>query len=182
MSHEVATTAPQDSGESGLGRRPGEGAIEPGWRPYVSLACCAAGLAVSVYLTYLHYAPRAISCPLGGSGGLINCEKVLTSSQSVLAGIPIPFFGLAFFAAMAAMSLPVAWRSTSIWIARARVASVAVAMVMVLYLVSQEALSLHAICIWCTSVHLVTFALFLIVITGWERTGWASARYGRDPD
>jgi uncharacterized membrane protein len=49
---------------------------------------------------------------------------------------------------------------------------------MVVYLVYQEALVLHTICLWCTGVHVLTFAMFLIIITGWEDTGYAQSRYG----
>lgn len=152
------------------------------WRPLVSLGLSAVGFGLSIYLTYLHYAPQALSCPFGsGSGGAIDCRAVLTSSQSVLVGIPIPFFGLAFFVVMGVLSLPGVWRSTSKWVAWARVGAVVVAMVMVLYLISQEALSIHKLCVWCTSVHLVTFALFLVVLTGWYETGWAQSAFDDGP-
>jgi uncharacterized membrane protein len=36
---------------------------------------------------------------------------------------------------------------------------------------------LHTICLWCTVVHVLTFAMFLIIITGWEDTGYAQSRY-----
>jgi uncharacterized membrane protein len=48
---------------------------------------------------------------------------------------------------------------------------------MVIYLISQEALVLHVICLWCTGVHVLTFVLFLLVITGWEDTGYAQSLY-----
>lgn len=147
------------------------------WRPVTCLVICVLGIAASIYLTYLHYAPAAISCPLGGTNSPIDCSRVLTSAQSVLLGIPIPFYGLAFFVAMFAMCLPVAWRSTSMWLARGRLASVVAGIGMVIYLVSQELLVIRKICIWCTSVHILTFVLFLIVATGWEDTGWARSRW-----
>ncbi len=102
---------------------------------------------------------------------------MLTSPQSVIFGIPVPIYGLAFFVAMTALSLPAAWRSRSPWLARARLAAVVVGIGTVIYLISQEALTLHAICLWCTSVHVLTFALFLIVITGWDDTGYAQSLY-----
>jgi uncharacterized membrane protein len=36
---------------------------------------------------------------------------------------------------------------------------------MVLYLVAVELLVVRAICLWCTAVHVVTFGLFLAVLS-----------------
>ena len=144
------------------------------WRPLATGAISLAGIGISIYLLIVHYQPKVLVC---GTVGIVNCEKVLTSPQSVIFGIPVPIFGLVFFVGMAALSLPAAWRSESVWIARVRLAAVVVGMGMVIYLISQEALTLHAICLWCTSVHVLTFALFLIVITGWEDTGYAQSAY-----
>ena len=144
------------------------------WRPLATGGISLAGIGISIYLLIVHYEPQALVC---STNSLVNCEKVLTSPQSVIFHIPVPEFGIAFFLAMAALSLPAAWRSTSPWLARGRVAAVMVGMGMVLYLISQEALTLHAICLWCTSVHVLTFAMFLIVITGWEDTGYAQSLY-----
>ena len=38
----------------------------------------------------------------------------------------------------------------------------------VLYLVSAELLIIHAICLWCTAVHVITFILFVLIVTGWD--------------
>lgn len=144
------------------------------WRPLAAGAISIAGIGISIYLLIVHYQPSALVCT---NSGVVDCQKVLTSPQSVIFGIPVPIFGLAFFLGMTAMSLPGAWRSTSVWLARARLVSVVVGMGMVIYLISQEALVLHVICLWCTGVHVLTFAMFLIVITGWEDTGYAQSRY-----
>ena len=46
-----------------------------------------------------------------------------------------------------------------------RLAVAAVGIVTVLYLISTELFTVKKICLWCTGVHLVTFALFVIVAT-----------------
>jgi hypothetical protein len=46
--------------------------------------------------------------------------------------------------------------------------------------VGVELLAVKHICIWCTSVHILQFALFMLVITGWNDTGWAAAQWGDD--
>lgn len=53
------------------------------------------GVGIAVYLTYVHYAPGALVCP---STGVINCETVVTSSYSVIFGIPLAIYSLIWFA------------------------------------------------------------------------------------
>jgi uncharacterized membrane protein len=151
------------------------------WRPTVTTVISLAGLGLSVFLTWAHYFDQAAitnSCKLAGGGsGIVNCGLVTTSPQSVVFGIPVAVYGLGFFVVMTVLCLPIAWRSTSIWLARARLGLNIVGMGFVLYLVSVEFLQLHHICLYCTGVHLLQFALFLLVVTGWNDTGYAWATF-----
>lgn len=52
------------------------------------------GAIISAYLTYVHYAPGALFCP---DTGIINCEAVVTSSYSVILGIPLAIYALIWF-------------------------------------------------------------------------------------
>jgi uncharacterized membrane protein len=139
------------------------------------------GLAIATYLTYSHYTTStggATSCPFGGTkGGLIDCQAVLTSGYAKILGLPVALYGAVFFLFMIPMNLPFMWRSSSLLVARLRLTAVVVGMAMVLYLVSVELLVLRYICIWCTSVHILQFALFMLVITGWYDTGWAMSQW-----
>lgn len=146
---------------------------ERAWRPLVLVGICLAGIGISIYLLIVHYEPHALIC---STNGIINCSKVLTSPSSVIFGIPVPYFGLAYFVAMGAACLPAAWRSGAAWLAWGRVAATVAGLGMVVYLVYQEAIVLHAICVWCTCVHVLTFVMFLIVVTGWYDTGYAQER------
>ena len=137
-------------------------------------AICLAGIAISIYLLIVHYDKGALIC---NTSGVVNCSKVLTSPSSVILGIPVPIFGLLFFIAMGVICLPFAWRLDAAWLAWGRVAAAVAGMGMVIYLVYQEALVLHTICLWCTGVHVLTFAMFLIIISGWEDTGYAQSRW-----
>ena len=38
---------------------------------------------------------------------------------------------------------------------------------MVFYLVYAELFEIQKICLWCTSVHVLTFFMFIFVVTGW---------------
>ncbi|MGO9558101.1 MAG: vitamin K epoxide reductase family protein [Acidimicrobiales bacterium] len=150
------------------------------WRPIATTVVCVVGLALAGYLTWGHYFDQASisnSCPLAGTGSLIDCGAVTTSAQSMILGLPVALYGLVYFVVMTAMCLPVAWRSPSMWLARARVAMNVAGMGFVIYLVSVEFLVVHHICIYCTGVHIMQFALFLLVVTGWYDTGYAQLGY-----
>jgi uncharacterized membrane protein len=154
------------------------------WRPWVALILSVLGLGVAVFLTYSHYAnptENHLFCVGGGAtGGAIDCQAVLTSGYSSILGVPVALFGAIFFVFMCIINLPAAWRSESLLVARARLAAVVVGMVMVIYLVGVELLAVHHICLYCTSIHVVQFALFMLVITGWNDTGWAVSQWAEE--
>jgi uncharacterized membrane protein len=139
------------------------------------------GLAVAVYLTYSHYTAGTSgvnTCPFGGGkNSTIDCQAVLTSGWSTILGLPVALYGAVFFVFMIFINLPAMWRSESLLVARLRLAAVCAGMLSVIYLVGVELLAVHKICIWCTSVHILEFALFMLVITGWNDTGWAVSQW-----
>jgi uncharacterized membrane protein len=99
------------------------------------------------------------------SNGTFNCEKVTTSPQSEILGIPVAMLGLFYFVPMFALCLPAAWRSTDRRIHLARLILSIVGVGTILYLVIAELFIIKAICLWCSSVHIVTFILFVIIVT-----------------
>jgi uncharacterized membrane protein len=134
------------------------------WQPIVTMLLSLMGLGVSIYLTITHFDSHiALSCPAGG--GAINCTKVTTSPQSYVFGIPVATLGLAYFLPMIALSLPKAWRSADRRIHLARLVLSVVGVGMIVYLVIAELFIIKAICLWCTSVHVLTFVLFVIIVT-----------------
>src|SRR5438105_4803835 len=144
------------------------------WFPVLGLVFAVAGVGVSSYLTAAHYTTTSILACSGS--GTINCAKVRTSPQSMLIGIPIAVLGLAWFLAMLALNLPVAWRSGSPTVTVARLVLAVGGMGFALYLISAELLSIKAICLWCTTVHVLTFALFVLTMAGTSRLGLTAAR------
>jgi uncharacterized membrane protein len=136
------------------------------WAWWLTLPIALAGLGVSTYLTYVHFNnPAQLSCP---NTGVVNCLKVTTSSQSEIFGhIPVAVTGLAYFVVMTALMTPWAWRSANLWVGRLRLAGAISGVGMVLYLVYVEAVQLKALCLWCTGVHILTFLLFLSVLTAY---------------
>jgi uncharacterized membrane protein len=132
------------------------------WQPIVTLLLSLAGLGVSIYLTVTHFDKVLLVC---ASNATINCEKVTNSPQSEIFGIPVAILGLAFFVPMVLLNLPVAWRSADRRIHLARLALSITGVGMIVYLLIAELFIIKAICLWCSSVHLITFILFVIIVT-----------------
>lgn len=124
---------------------------------------CVLGLGLAAYLTYAHYVDGdVLACP---ESATINCAKVTSSGQSEVFGVlPVADLGLAYFLGMLALCLPVAWRSTAVLVQRARLAGVLAGVGMVIYLLYAELFQIHAICLYCTAVHVVTVLLFVVVV------------------
>ena len=122
----------------------------------MALAASVAGVAISVYLTVVHYAGFAPACPVSGP---INCVAVLSSPYAVIAGTTIPTSaaGIVWFAVSAALSLRPLGRTQLGWSALGLFA--------VLYLVFIEIVRLGAVCLWCTAAHILVLLIFLIALT-----------------
>lgn len=123
------------------------------------VALSVAGAGISVYLTLLHYAGSTPACVTTGA---INCEVVLTSPYSVIAGSPIPtsFAGIVW-CTVAAVVWGGGWRiPLYLWMAAG--------MAVVVGLVFIEIGLIGAICLWCTAVHLIVLALFVTAVTLWS--------------
>jgi uncharacterized membrane protein len=122
------------------------------------------GLGVSTYLTIAHYGSSvALACP---DSGVINCEKVTTSPQSVIVGVPVAVLGLVFFGAMVLMNAPRVWRSPSLQVRMTRLGAAAFGVAFAVYLVYTELFTIHAICLWCTSAHVMALLLFAVIVFG----------------
>jgi uncharacterized membrane protein len=125
-----------------------------------SFGLALAGLAVSIYLTIEHAtANTTLACP---HNSVLNCQKVTTGPQSVVLGVPVAVWGLGYFGAMAAATAPRAWRRAEL--DRVRVALAALGVVTVIYLIYVELYVVDAVCLWCSSVHLITLGLFAVVL------------------
>lgn len=140
--------------------------------PLAATGISLLGLAVATYLTVAHFTtPHILLC---AASGVVNCDKVTTSPQSTILGVPVAVLGLAFFAVMVPLNLPAAWRVVDRRMLALREAACVVGIGFVLYLVSAELFLVGAICLWCTAVHVLTFAL-LLVVTGATASAWPAA-------
>ncbi len=160
---------------AGSGQAVAEAQAAPLWRraaaypgghklEFTTLIASLLGLGVSVYLAIEHFtqATSLAGCP---ENATFNCLKVTTSAQSYVLGIPVAVLGLAFYVFMVAVNSPWGWRARQPAVHWARLGSLIIGMVFVLYLVYAELFLVKAICLYCTSVHVLTFLLFSLIVT-----------------
>ncbi|TDD67161.1 vitamin K epoxide reductase family protein [Actinomadura rubrisoli] len=145
--------------ERGGAQRPSS---PPLWFQGLAWLSTLAGLGISIYLTVAHYKEETLIC---SSTSKVDCHAVTTSKYAALLGIPMPLYGLAFFVGFAALITPWALRSPWPPLRWARLASVSVGVLMVVYLVTVELAILHKVCLWCTGVHAITILLFILVLS-----------------
>jgi uncharacterized membrane protein len=132
------------------------------WVIWTTFGLALAALAISLYLTIAHFTdPGVLVC---SGSGTIDCARVTTSAQSLFLGIPVAVLGLVWSIAMVMLCSAPAWRADSPWVRRVRVVTVSAGILFVLWLVYAELLVIHAICLWCSAMHMVTFALFVIIV------------------
>jgi uncharacterized membrane protein len=144
------------------------------------------GFGVAAYLTFEHYtSSTSLSCP--ATGGIVNCLKVTTSIYSKIHGVPVAVLGLVFFAVMLVLQSPWAWRSHSQVVRIGRVVWATTGLATALWLIYAELFRLDAICLWCTSVHVISLILFATTVFGtastadpvsYEEEDWADGALG----
>ena len=133
----------------------------PRWAIYVSWFLSILGLGLATYLTIGHFTSKTfLACP---ETGIINCAKVTTSAQSYFMGIPVAVLGLVNFVVLTVLNSPWMWRVKNYWVHVARFVLVLGSMAFVLWLLYAELLIINNICLYCTGVHIVTFALFAVL-------------------
>jgi uncharacterized membrane protein len=133
-----------------------------GGLPLATLILSLYGLGASIYLTIAHYDTHvSLAC---SDKGVINCAKVTTSPESMVWIFPVAVLGLAFYVFMVAINSPWGWRLDWPAVRWLRLGSVIVGMGFVLYLIYAEVDVIHAICLWCTSVHVATFLIFGLLV------------------
>jgi uncharacterized membrane protein len=135
--------------------------VPPRWAAPATIGTCLVGLGASIYLTVEHFtASSTLACP---ETGVVNCQRVTTSAQSTIAGVPWALLGAIFFAGLLVLGLPAAWRSRSPTVRYGRLALAFAGVVSVIYLISVELFVVNALCLWCTVAHVAALAAFGVV-------------------
>ena len=120
-----------------------------------------AGVAVTSYLTYGHYAGERVFCSTGG------CETVLHSRYAELAGLPVAVVGLVGYVLILA-TLLVPGELAALTAAGLSVVGLAFAV----YLIVIQVAVIEALCQWCLTSDGLLFLLALV-------TCWRVARCAR---
>jgi uncharacterized membrane protein len=141
------------------------------------IGMAALGLAISVYLTVVHYTKLPLVCT---TGAIVNCQSVTSSAYSVVPGtaIPITIPGMVWFLVSGALAVVALVPRAQPEPPRLRLAHLvwgALGMAVVLYLVYVEIVRLRQICEWCTAIHVLTLATFLVVLYRYQQASSASA-------
>jgi uncharacterized membrane protein len=114
------------------------------------------GLAIAIYLVYIHYAGLKPFC-VGGGG---SCERVQSSRWSELAGIPVALLGLfGYVAILITVFLPDEL---------SRLSAAFVSLVgfgFSAWLTFVEITKIHAICQWCVASAVIMTLLAIVSIT-----------------
>ena len=111
-------------------------------------ALAVLGLAISIYLTYVHYAGIEPVC-----SSISNCERVQTSEYAELVGIPVAVLGIVGYAAIL----------VSLWMRVDVTALIAyLALAFSAYLTWAEVFKIDAICQWCVASAIITLVIAVL--------------------
>lgn len=137
----------------------------PRWLAPVSLLLAVIGVGVASYLTVEHFSGSA---HLAGcaAGGTVDCGKVTTSKWSHFLGMPVALLGLLYFLGALPFLLPAAWRSRNRLVRWGRQAGALLGLGFVIWLLYAELVKVQHICEYCTSVHVITLILFVVITYG----------------
>jgi len=132
-----------------------------GWLRFTVWMLSIIGLADASYQVYTHFSGSGL---LGCSASTDSCVLVQNSSYAWIFGIPVAVYGAAFFVFMVVICSPWGWRLQQPLVRYARLAAVVIGMIFVLYLIYREVITLGQICEYCTSVHIITFLIFGLIV------------------
>jgi uncharacterized membrane protein len=143
----------------------------------LSLALAAGGIAVSAYLTLVHYRDDLLVCAVGG------CHTVQKSPYAELYGIPVAILGLGMFVAMLLLGLlrrlrPEVAETTTLVVFGLALAGT----VFTVYLTYLELFVIDAVCQWCVLTALLTWALLLVEGTLVWRSLQLPGDWDEDPE
>jgi uncharacterized membrane protein len=111
------------------------------------------GFAISVYLATAHYLQIAVPCAIAH-----GCETVLSSKYSMLLGLPLSVWGIAFYVLVIAVSLLANhYQSSRLWLTVILGVGAGVALV----LLSLQFFVIKKICEYCFTTDTLTILLFL---------------------
>jgi uncharacterized membrane protein len=118
--------------------------------------------ALEVFATYYYLRQTPPGCT---PGGFFDCDKVLGSTYGQVFGIPLELFAVAYFVVNLALVYLIAFGSEGVFrrAIRALFGWRFLGLLLVPYLLIIELFILHAVCIYCTMMHVAIVADFIII-------------------
>ncbi len=140
----------------------------------IALILCIFGLLLSFYSLYHHYAVReGISSTWCNIGTNANCDIVALSVYSEILGIPLPFFGIAWFALVLVLVFAKKLQFLDELLAKEEKFYLflwsLLGMAFVGWFAFAEIALLQTLCIVCTLIHLLVIAIFILSILSLEK-------------
>jgi uncharacterized membrane protein len=77
--------------------------------------------------------------------------------------MPVVRIGLSYFVVMSVLTSPPVWRRSVRWLALSRSLLAVAGITFVFWLIAAELLIIGHVCLWCTGVHVVMFALVIVL-------------------
>jgi uncharacterized membrane protein len=121
------------------------------------------GFAASLYGLVQHYSPTAPMVCSAGSAIPVNCPAVTPDIQSTVIGVPIALLSSVFFLVILSLCLPMAWRTSLLWIHVVRMAMATGGAGFLAYLIDVETPSFDEHSLGFIVSGAVTLALFAII-------------------
>jgi uncharacterized membrane protein len=118
--------------------------------------------AMEVFITY-YYLKETL--PLCQPGGFFDCSRVLSSTYSQFFGIPLELFAAAYFIINLGLVYLIAFGSDNVF--KKAIDAIFIwrflGLMIVPYLIFVELFLIHALCIYCTMMHIAIIADFIII-------------------
>ncbi len=137
------------------------------------------GAALEVFITYYYL---GLSLPLCSPEGFFDCTRVLGSQYSQFFGIPLELFAAAYFIVNLALVYLIAFGSEKVF--QRSISAIFIwrflGLMIVPYLIFIEFFIIHALCIYCTMMHIAIVADFIIISYLLFYKGGVGAQAGLD--
>ncbi|MEN9824431.1 MAG: hypothetical protein RI953_176 [Pseudomonadota bacterium] len=133
-----------------------------------SLLLGVVGFGVSLYALILHLqtksSSQALTCDINEA---VNCTKVIGGEYGEFMGLPLGSLGMAYFGIVMAMAfVPAFLQASASWMARRQLVVAAVGASVSVYLAYISYFKINAVCLVCTSVHVLSVVNFIWTLVG----------------
>jgi uncharacterized membrane protein len=138
----------------------------------VMLMLAVLGLAVALYDSYVIYRGQLLWCPPPIDG----CNEVAASPYARILGLPVGYFGVAYYLYMAALAALLAFDPLSPALRWGAVLYAALGVAFSLYFMVLQVGFIHAFCVYCLISAVTTVLLAVVAVLHFRATRGTPAR------